>query len=208
MSAARPDSYIENHQNFPAHSQQSRRSGPRTHSDPALYGNGHNNHGVYPTHGYQQSYDTVTSATPSHGTDPWGNSTDPSSENSSVDKIQQAPKPDLGETYGFNGFGPSPNFPGPILEEHGKNSPAYGQPGYAQSYSVPGAGYAYQGNGKAPAPPVHGYPRENAPRVPIKLGNPSPSPSQQYPLPKSSQSIIETGDKRKSWLKRRFSKRD
>jgi hypothetical protein len=72
---------------------------------------------VYPSHGYQQSYDTVTTAsgTGSHGTEQWGNSTDPSSENSSLDRINQVAKPDLGEVYGFSGFGGAPQFQGPIL---------------------------------------------------------------------------------------------
>ena len=208
MSTARPDSFIENHPTTPAHHQQIRRFGPRTQSDPALYGNGHNSHGVYPTHGYQQSYDTVTSVTPSHGTDQWGNSTDPSSENSSVDKIHQAPKPDVGETYGFNGFGGAPKFPGPILEEHGKNAPAYGQPGYGQSHSVPGVGYAYQGNGIAPAPPPHVAARESVPRVPIKLGNSSGPLSQAAAPYQAGPSTVNSSEKRKSWLKRRFSKHD
>ena len=163
---------------------------------------------MYPSHGYQQSYDTVTSAsgTGSHGTDQWGNSTDPSSENSSIDKIHQGPKPDIGESYGFNGFGGAPQLQGPILEEHGKNGPAYGQPGYAQSHSVPGAANAYQGNGVPPKPPAHVYTREIGPKVPIKLGDTTKSPAYTVVSPQTNP--VSPGGKRKSWLKRRFSKKE
>lgn len=205
VSSARPDSYIDNNLSPHAQHYQANRSGPRNHSDPALYGS--KGQGVYPSHGYQQSYDTVTSASGSHGTgtDQWGNSTDPSSENSSIDKIHQVPKGDTGESYGFNGFGGAPQFQGPILEEHGNDGPTYGQPGYAQSHSVPRAGYGYQGNGVPPKPPPHTHARENGPRVPIELGN-SPGGS-SYTPEFSPAKGKDVGEKRGSWLKRRFSKK-
>lgn len=174
-----------------------RRFGPRNNSDPALYG--HNgSQEVYPSHAQQMSYDTVGSASNgSHATDQWGNSTDPSSENSSIDRVQaptKVVKPDLGETYGFNGFGGGPQFQGPILEEHGQGAPGYGQPGYGQEQAVARNGYSQQGNGAAPPPPPH---KDDRPRVPIKLGAP---PVGSRPPPP-----VDT-EKRKSWLKRRFSK--
>ena len=183
-----------------------RRFGPRNNSDPALYG--HNGHqGVYPSHGQQPSYDTVgTASNQSHVTDQWGNSTDPSSENSSVDKFQQGiPKQDLGETYGFNGFGAGPQLQGPILEELGHDAPSYGQPGYGQSQTDNTNGYPYQGNDIPPAVPAHGVPRpppkEAASRAPIKLGA-SPNGSYNNAPP----SVPSKREKRKSWLGRRFSK--
>ncbi len=196
MSHSRPDSMIDNYGNTSNQHGSSRRFGPRNHSDPALYG--HNNtQGIYPSHGHQQSYDTVASASNgSHATDQWGNSTDPSSENSSIDRVQTAPKPDLGEAYGFNGFGGAPQFQGPILEEHGNGAPGYGHPGYGQSQVAAGNGHPYQGN-EAPAPPPHAPSKDAGPRVPIKLG----SPAGASKLPPT----LDT-DKRKSWLKRRFSK--
>ena len=203
MSYSRPESYVDTYSNQPGQYNQGRRFGPRNASDPALYGN--NNQGVYPTNGYQQSYDTVTSAsgTGSHATDQWGNSTDPSSENSSIDKIQQAPKPEPTENYGLSGFGGSPQFQGPILEEYGTNVPAYGHPGYGrpkQSYG--GAGV--QGNGFPPAPPPHLPAKDKGPRVPMKLGNPMPPPPTVNGY--SHNGKADQGEKRKSWLKRRFSK--
>lgn len=160
--------------------------------------------GVYPSHGQQQSYDTVASASNgSHATDQWGNSTDPSSENSSIDRVQPAAKPDIGEAYGFNGFGAGPQFQGPILEEHGHGAPGYGQPGYGQERVADGKGYPYQGNG-APIPPPHAPPKENSPRVPIKLGG-SSRPGNPVPISGKPATAIDS-EKRKSWLKRRFSK--
>ena len=159
---------------------------------------GHNNQNSYSSPAYQQSYDTggSISANESHGTDQWGTSTDPSSENSSIDRVQPAPKPDLGEVYGFNGFGGAPQFQGPILEEHGQGDPTYGQPRYGQSQSVAGAGRPYQGNGESAGPSPKLHPKENIPTGPIKLGN----------SPAGNLSSSGTGEKRKSWLKRRFSK--
>lgn len=196
ISHSRPDSIIDNYGNTPNQFGSGRRFGPRNHSDPALYG--HNNtQGVYPSHGHQQSYDTVASASNgSHATDQWGNSTDPSSENSSIDRVHTAPKPDLGEAYGFNGFGGAPQIQGPILEEHGHGAPGYGHPGYGQSQAAAGNGHPYQGNG-APAPPSHAPTKDAGPRVPIKLGS---SAVGSRPPP-----TVDT-DKRKSWLKRRFSR--
>lgn len=199
-SSVRADSIIDNYGNSPNPHLNGRRYGPgsRANSDPVLYGHGQN---TFPPHNYQQPYDTggSTSANESHGTDQWGNSTDPSSENSSIDRVQQASKPDLGEVYGFNGFGGAPQFQGPILEEHGQGAPTYGQPGYGQSQMMSGGTYAYQGNGtsKGPPPPTHVSPKEIGPRVPIKLGNSSI---------KGNTPLAGNTEKRKSWLKRRFSK--
>ena len=204
-STVRPDSYIDNYAPPPPmHHVQGRRFGPRVNSDPALSGqNSHPGGGVYPSHAYQQSYDTVASSSGngSHATDQWGNSTDPSSENSSIDRIPQAPKPDIGEAYGFNGFGGAPQFQGPILEEHGQGYPAYGQPGYGQQQDAPGTSQQYSGNGSGPpAPPPHLPPKDAAPRVPIKLGD-SPRATGTTKAPSDANS-----EKRKSWLKRRFSR--
>ena len=202
-AGSRPDSYIDNNGTSPLQPPHARRFGPRVRSDPVMYGN--NNPGpVYPSHGHQQSYDTVISAVMSANgsgaTDPWGNSTDPSSENSSIDKVPQGSKPDLNEAYGFNGFGGAPQFQGPILEEHGSESPAYGQPGYGQSHpGMASGGLPFQGNeAGAPAPPPHRVQRQEAPRVPIKLGNSA--------IVTSSSPSITKSEKRKSWLQRRFSK--
>lgn len=193
---SRPESYIDNYAPAPVQYNNGRRLSQRMNSDPALFG--HNSQNTYHSHGYQQSYDTggSNSANESHGTDQWGTSTDPSSENSSIDRVQQASKPDLAEVYGFNGFGGAPQFEGPILEEHGQGTPAYGQPGYGQSQMKSGGGKPYQGNGASNVHSPHLPPKENVSRMPIKLGS---SPPSKLSPPVSS-------EKRKGWLKKRFSK--
>lgn len=198
----------ENGESFGGYGQHnnSRRFGPRNNSDPTLYGH-HGHQGIYSSHGQQPSYDTVgTASNQSHATDQWGNSTDPSSENSSVDKFQPGiAKQDLGETYGFTGFGAGPQLQGPILEELGQDAPSYGQPGYGLSQMDNNNGYPYQGNDIPPAVPAHdvskALPREVAPGAPIKLGASSNSNYNNTPPPVSSKH-----EKRKSWLGRRFSR--
>lgn len=194
--SSRPESYIDNYATPTNHYTNGRKLGQRMNSDPTLYG--HNSQNVYPSPTYPQSYDTggSISANDSHGTDQWGNSTDPSSENSSIDRVQPAPKPDLGEVYGFNGFGGAPQFQGPILEEHGNGAPTYGQPGYGQSQMMSGAGHPYQGNGATLGLLPHGRAKGDVPKVPIKLGS---SPVANLPSSASS-------EKKKGWLKRRFSR--
>lgn len=194
---SRPDSSFENYASPPNQSGNPRRPNIRTNSDPVLYGN--SSQVNYPSPAYPQSYDTggSTSANESHGTDQWGNSTDPSSENSSIDRSQPVTKPDLGEVYGFNGFGGAPKFQGPILEEHGQGAPTYGQPGYGNSQMVPGRAQAYQGNGnsKGPTPPPHNFSGQHTPNEPIKLGNSSAANLSSNP----------SGKKRMNWIQRRLS---
>ena len=196
MSIGRPDSLIDSYGSSPNQPGYGRRISQRVSSDPALYGT--NSHGLYPAHGYHQSYDTVASASgnESHNTDPWGNSTDPSSENSSIDRVTAA-KPDPAETYGFNGFGGAPHFQGPILEENGVNSPSYGQIGYGQPQNSANGAPHHSRNAGPPAPPPHGIPSQIPSRATIKLGN---APGKDRPLPNAPV------EKRRSWLKRRFSK--
>ncbi|OAF58470.1 hypothetical protein VC83_05050 [Pseudogymnoascus destructans] len=140
--------------------------------------------GVYPPNGNAQSYETVTTAAGSGSSaEPLGYSTDPSSDNSSFDRVAPISKAD-----------------------YGNNSPSNGQYGYQsnqQQYPVGGvqqghqaAGYPSQKNG--PLPPVKD---REPPRVPIKLGKSAPgAPTQQYDPPKAAP------DKPKSWFSKRFSK--
>ncbi|KAL9604860.1 MAG: hypothetical protein Q9219_000308 [cf. Caloplaca sp. 3 TL-2023] len=192
----RPDGYLEHYGGASNQSIPGRRIGQRVSSDPALYGT--NSHGLYPAHGYHQSYDTVASVSgnESHNTDPWGNSTDPSSENSSIDRVQ-APKADPADVYGFSGFGGAPQFQGPILEENGVNDPSYGQVGYGQPNNTMNVSPTHLRNPGPPVPPPHGVSNRTPPKVPIKLGN---SLGRDRSLPSVPP------EKRKSWLKRRFSK--
>jgi len=132
--------------------------------------------GVYSLNANPQSYETVTSGSGGSG-EVVGYSTDPSSENSSVDRVAPLPPTkDLAETYGIPGFG---------------NTPQYG----LNELYVGNGGPVQQGNGNQPP----SLPRkESVPRVPIGLratrGN---SVLEKKP---------GAGEKRKSWFGKRFSK--
>lgn len=144
--------------------------------------------GVYPNQNYQQSRDTVNTGGSGSNSDPYN--TDPNSENSSIERATPVAKPDLGEQYGFSGFGG-----GPILEEH----PGSGlQNGYFQQQQQ-----QYSNNSNvAPPVPAKTQPPVNNPNV-IKLSN-----SQAAANEDGRPNILQrnSSNKRKSWLKRRFSK--
>lgn len=157
---------------------------PRTASEP------HFNHGgVYPIPGNQPSYETVATASGSGISDPAGYQTDPSSENSSVDRIASLPVKEPGESYGFNGFGANPQYPPPGSSLKEQQYGASSQQSQANGY----------GNQAPPAVPH----KASAARVPIKLGksnsngNAGPPPT-EYQRP--------AAEKRKSWFGKRFSK--
>jgi hypothetical protein len=141
-----------------------------------MRGNGGN--GVYPQPSYQQSHDTVGS----DSTGPWGNSTDPSSENSSLDRINATTKPQQDSYGNSNGYG-------------GNNG--YGQPnGYPGAIPEDGAYHqqnSYGGPVQAPA----------AARRPIALGNSGDAPARTS-LPTTARPEPE---KKKGWLSRKFSKK-
>lgn len=176
----------------------------------------------YPQHGYHQSHDTVNTGftNGSDSTGPWANSTDPSSENSSIDKGHPMNKPstpmDGYNQYGANGYHDA------IMEEQGGPGP---QDQYHHDYkngpspSHNGGGYYGQqqqqqhqnGYGRpmgGPAPPVQ--PPTQA-RRPIQLGG-TPSgngdngygrpPANLPPMPRQAPE-----PEKKGWLKRRFSKK-
>lgn len=142
------------------------------------YGNrmpsdGGRGNGVYPQPGYHQSHDTVGS----DSTGPWANSTDPSSENSSLDRINATTKPSP-DGYGYNNYSSGP------IPENGQYAP---QNGYGQRMGGP-----VQSPGGE--------------RRPIPLGNSGDAPAPpRGSLPSNARPPPE---KRKSWLSRRFSKKE
>jgi hypothetical protein len=168
----------------------------RMQSDPTnswnnRYSNGQN---VYPQQGYQQSRDTVNTGG-SNGSHSEQYSNEPSSENSSIERGGPVMRPDMGEQYGFSGFGGGPQ---PILEEYG-NGAGPSQNGYMPQQRV----------------------GTNGPPVPTKAGPPVPthnpnmikltSSQGQGPPPANKPNVLsrkntDGSEKRKSWLKRRFSK--
>lgn len=148
------------------------------------------NNGVYPVHNMHQSRDTVNTngSNGSHSDGPYSN--DPS-DNSSferavpVQRPQPPPHQDMGEQYGFNGFGKGPQMDS-----------------YSQGPSN-GGGYPVQAgmhNGAPPPPPKH-----VTQPAPIKLGGGNSSQPMETGRPKVL-SKNSNDDKRKSWFKRRFSK--
>ena len=166
----RPGSYIEGHNGQPRARQNNRNV-----SDSVMYQQSRN----YQPHGPHQSQDTMHT----HGSDstgPWASGTDPSSENSSIDKnIANGKQP---ESYGQNGYGP------PIMEEQGAH--AYGSNGYGANGSPNG--------GPVQSPP--------GPRKPIALGNSGgATPGGSLPTPSRPD---PKNEEKKGWLKRRFSKKD
>jgi len=186
---SRPGSYYDNNNympnNGPANGPSngyypSRARYPRTASEPAV-GNGT---GVYPNHGHQQSYETVTTASGSGSSgEPVGYMTDPSSENSSVDRIQAA------ESFRYSTGGKPP------VQSYGSNP--YG--GYNADPTLVNGGYGGQNAGQPPPPPRKESNTES-PRVPIKLGSSTDGPT-VYEPPRPG-----AGEKRKSWFGKRFGK--
>ncbi|EMD94328.1 hypothetical protein COCC4DRAFT_131391 [Bipolaris maydis ATCC 48331] len=171
------------------------RYGNRMQSDPG-WTNRQSMQGVYPMNGYQKSRDTVhtNGSNGSHSDGPYSN--DPSSDNSSIERgvPVQPPQQDLSSQYAFiNNFGR-----GPILEEFGE------RPGYSSQGAPPPPQHnGMYSNGSPPQPPKHAM--QPAP-APIKLDSGSaPAPEQSRPKMLSKNSS-NAGEKRKSWLKKRFSK--
>ncbi|KAK2758821.1 hypothetical protein FQN54_003513 [Arachnomyces sp. PD_36] len=183
---SRPDSYAEPYASSYVtpygnpHGQQPRpnRHNQRMNGD-APYVNPTQN--VYPQQSAHQSYDNVTagSGSGSNRTDQWGNSTDPSSVNSSLDRLQQQQQQqqqNLEKTYGFSGFGN-----GPQLD--------YNQQGYGQP--------------TPPAPVANGYGQQQY----AQSSMPPPVPRKQMPQQlQKAPSQTPTSEKKKSWFKKRFSK--
>jgi hypothetical protein len=212
----RPDSYIDNRSNYNGNSKPdgyydnspkpsngyypSRARYPRTASEPQF--NNGVGAGIYPVPGNQQSYETVTTASGSGSSgEPLGYTTDPSSESSSLDRIQPVGIPESWNSYGgtqnnqmssygSNGYGGYPAKPTDSPNVDG----GYQNGGY-QNGSYQNGGYqngGYQNGGPPPIPPKGGS--QIPPRVPIKLGTPTGAP-----LPQQT-SGPEAGEKRKSWF--------
>ncbi len=157
---------------------------PRTASEPH-FGNAQ---GVYPVPGNQQSYETVTTASGSGNSgEPVGYATDPSSENSSLDRVAPLPVREPGEAYGFTGFGGNPQI-APL--------PAQYSPSDSPAPQQQGNGYQYQNQGPPQVPR-----KEIFNRVPIKLGASSGNTGPPVEIKQPG-----AAEKRKSWFGKRFSR--
>jgi hypothetical protein len=163
----------------------------RQQSDSALNRYNHNAQGVYPTPHYGQSSATVnTGESSGSASDQWQQSTEPSSESSSIDRDAQHGYPPHGH----------PGSRQPIAEE---GSYTYGNEN----------GNGHYHNGYANGPPVGlGNYRIEAPPVPPKMSSSPPAPRQPIKLDQTSSGGPVGGrpslndNKRKSWLRRTFSK--
>lgn len=158
----------------------------RMQSEPSM--NGGRPYGQ-PQHGYHQSHDTVNTGytNGSDSTGPWANSTDPSSENSSIDRNMATNKPQTPmDGYGYNA---------PIMEEQGYDQ--YPHDGYGGAPPAPQHA-RYGGGGPVQPPP--------SARRPIPLGGGSNGAAYQGGALPSQPTGGAKEEKRKSWLKRRFSK--
>jgi hypothetical protein len=144
-------------------------------------------------HGVQQSYETVTTASGSGSSgDPLGYSTDPSSDNSSLDRVQPPAPPEHNYSIGYSGYGSAQN----------NQMANYSSNGYGMKQAeMPTMSGGYQGqNGGPPVPPRKGGVQE-PPRVPIKLGSSANGGPTTYEAPRPG-----AGEKRKSWFGKRFSR--
>lgn len=163
----------------------SRQRMSRLQSEPQYQNHGRDQN-IYPLPHKDRSYETVTSAAGSGNSDQAGYQTDPtSSDNSSIDRTMPAKRREP-----FNEYGSAPNM---------------AQQPY-QPRPWPGSGA--NGNGKQPQGPAPPQARPAAAQQPpaatqkpkhALLRRTSTQQSQQLQRP-------DTGEKRKSWFARRFSK--
>lgn len=180
----------------------------------------------YPPQPYRELHDTsyTRESNGYSSSEPWGNSTDPSSENSSVDRIHAPMKPEHGDAYGYAQNAPERVSPrhDAIQEEYGHDGNGYTQGHYDPAYTQQHVPASYGANGQPARPAQNGQtmPPSAAPgrqhqpqRNIIPLGGadrpPAPPPKHnklqaQNPL----QRQMSAEGKRKSWLSRKFSKRD
>ncbi|KAL1974491.1 hypothetical protein VTN31DRAFT_4695 [Thermomyces dupontii] len=240
--SSRPNSYFEYQNNYNGYNHHGGRSRPRpgNRMNPDYgYGNGHydSRGNVYRNHAYEQSNDNVTtgSGSGSNQTDPWGASTDPSSVNSSLDRLQQshAPEPSkpepaaVGDQYSLDRFGAGPqidtSFP-EFRDATPPTPPAHG--GRIQSGS-PHSYHNHPAHSFDPPKPTFNGPHTNSHGGPIPSfsSNPPSPPPHTSGLPQHSFGGASTStsastngysaqpqdqgsksEKRKSWFKRRFSR--
>ncbi|KAI9669727.1 MAG: hypothetical protein M1831_007423 [Alyxoria varia] len=191
----------------------------------------HSEHGVYPSHYYQGSHDTVYTGESNGSSEPWGNSTDPSSENSSLDRIQAARQMEydmyggapyarhdaIQEEYGYDqqDYMPGPSHPQSNKYPTMPQNPVYA-PQYPQNGNYPPSNHPHRNpqNGADIPPPVPTHAASQTQTgpspTPMKLGSTPANDPQPTATNSSRRAQLKKkpsdGSKRKSWLMRRFSK--
>lgn len=215
---SRPDSYYSNNDNNNGY-YPNRQRFPRQGSEPMLnngygnVGNGYRNEGSparavgYGRNAEQLSYETVTTGSGS-SSDRMQYSTDPSSENSSFgfDERQE-----YGQDY--NNYGAGAQQQQQQQQQQYDNGNGYPQGVQQKQYGGGSSPVgAYGGNNgypeqARPAPPLK---VDSGSRAPMRLGK-SPPSAQQQQQPQSYDAYgaptVGKGEKKKSWLGRKFSKR-
>ncbi|PYH47924.1 uncharacterized protein BP01DRAFT_372085 [Aspergillus saccharolyticus JOP 1030-1] len=185
---SRPDSYVENGNgqadNYYPYNQGGGSGRPR----PPRQTRMNTEQNGYSQHAYQKSYDNVTAASGSgsgSNGEAWGNSTDPSSVNSSMDQFQQQQQQQqyqqqqMAESVGFQGFGAGPNLEG-------------GQP-------AAGGRINFGSSNPSAIDPNAGGPVGGGPP-------PTAANNRRHLRKATNDSEMSNDSKRKSWFKRRFSK--
>ncbi|KAF9892904.1 hypothetical protein FE257_000496 [Aspergillus nanangensis] len=202
---SRPDSYVESNygsgaqpENYYPYNQTGGRPRPPRHNqrmnsdysgNNGYAQNGYAQNG-YAQNGYHKSSDNMTGSGSGSNHEPWGNSTDPSSVNSSIDHLQQQQQQQqqqrveekaVGDNYGFQGFGPGPN-----LNNHNR---------------------AMVSGGAGPSRIALGN-NSTVPATASNSGGPVGGGVPTRRALRKSNNVVEAPaeTKRKSWFKRRFSK--
>jgi len=176
--------------------QQHQNRGPiRYMSSPSYYNQAPE--ALSPAHSNQPSYETMTS-----GSEDYGKSTNPSSQNSSFDRLQQLRKPEeyqqeILSEYGAH-FAPI-STPRPLAPWNSDEQNQIGTSGYQKETSNQNGSFSHAQQRDPIQPLKVGGPSN--PRVPIKLNSGTGGSPEADCGPKSGST------KRSSWIKRAFSKR-
>lgn len=187
----RTDSFAED--GGPMHYGQPRAPHMRYHSQPYVQ------QGDSPTsvHSQQPSYETMTS-----GSDDMSKSTNPSSQNSSFDQLQQMGPPKPPGEYPHN---PHRQNGGPMRNPYPPSAMPNGfangySNGYGQRPSGPTDDYGMDFQPVAPVPPPQQFNGAADGVAPLRMTLQKTNSNSQTPR-------VQEEPKRQSWIKRRFSKR-
>jgi hypothetical protein len=215
-SGYRSDSVFDDYEGRPADPQYSLPPRASRHGSIAKLASS-NSENFYHSHGHQPSYDTIATSRGSYATDGRGTSSDPSSQNSSVDRFPTKPEDlpaDNSQSIGYVNGPYSSVAPAYNGEQafwrgaSGRPQAPYGKREYVNNGNGNGNGHGH-GNGFA-----NGSANGNSLALNQSTASPPPPPKHSSPL--TAPIKLNTGTvikseaapaKRQSWLKRRFSKK-
>lgn len=190
----RPDNFAEEYQ--PPVQPHANRATMRYGSSPTS--RGPNGEYMPSSHSHQISYDTTTSSS-----DQNPNSTNPSSQNSSVDQFHQHKKPEVysNENHYVQNRGHSPGSQ-TYSQDELHFLPTFNGNGVIDRFQSPSGQYfGGNQNGNQHGPPT--VPVKEAPRIPIRLDSGSPTTEVSVAMLKKASS-----QRRQSWFKRKFSNKE